>query len=276
MATSAAMIQYRKEQVAEFEEGMSWLRQTTVQEAMISGNQATFLVAGAQGETADTRGINGLIPAHPLNLTQNTATLTEWQYLKRVTEFNIFQSQGNLRRQLQMDTRKVLNRRIDQDIIDAMDGATTNLGAAQTASLSLVQKALVTLGENEVPVEEEDNMWAVVTDAFWGYLGQIPEWISADYVDIKPLTGPVKRVKRCWGVNWIRHHALTGKGTNSEQCFMFHRDAVGSAFDMDNLQVAAGYDEEQDYSWARARSFTGAVLLQQNGIVQMLHDASSI
>lgn len=40
MAESAAQTQYRQEIVATFEEGMSWLRQTTVTEAVIKGNQA--------------------------------------------------------------------------------------------------------------------------------------------------------------------------------------------------------------------------------------------
>jgi hypothetical protein len=47
MADTAPQIQYRQELVATFEEGMSWLRQTTVNEAVIKGNQATFLVAGS-------------------------------------------------------------------------------------------------------------------------------------------------------------------------------------------------------------------------------------
>ena len=78
MAESAPQTQYRQELVAEFEEGLSWLRGTTVMEAMIKGNQATFLVGGSGGATAVTRGINGLIPARADNLTQLTATLTEW------------------------------------------------------------------------------------------------------------------------------------------------------------------------------------------------------
>ena len=78
MAESAPQIQYRKELVAEFEEGMSWLRQTTVTESVIKGNQATFLVAGSGGAAAVTRGINGLIPARADSLTQTTATLVEF------------------------------------------------------------------------------------------------------------------------------------------------------------------------------------------------------
>jgi hypothetical protein len=78
MAESAPQTQYRQELIAEFEEGMSWLRRTTVTEAVIKGNQATFLVGGSGGASAVTRGINGLIPARADSLTQLTATLTEW------------------------------------------------------------------------------------------------------------------------------------------------------------------------------------------------------
>jgi hypothetical protein len=78
MAETAPQIQYRDELVAAFEEGTSWLRQTTVTEAVIKGNQATFLVAGSGGATATTRGINGLIPARADSMTQSTATLVEW------------------------------------------------------------------------------------------------------------------------------------------------------------------------------------------------------
>src|SRR3990167_2042166 len=156
MAESAAQVQYRQEIVATFEEGVSWLRQTTVTEAVIKGNQATFLVAGSGGATAVTRGVNGLIPARADRLTQSTATLVEWHDFVQKTRFNIFQSQGDQRRLMQETTRKVLNRRIDADVIAQLDTATNNLGAATTMSLAIVAKAITTLGENEVPVEEED------------------------------------------------------------------------------------------------------------------------
>ena len=276
MAESAPQIQYRQQMVSEFEEGMSWLRQTTVNEAVIKGNQATFLVAGSGGQTADTRGINGLIPANPASLTQNTATLVEWHHLERATRFNIFQSQGDLRRVMQENTRKVLNRRIDADIITQLDTASNNLGASATVSLHSVGKALTTLGENEVPVEEEDKMWAVATPAVRGYLMQTTEFNNHDYVEMKFLSGPARRVLRWAGFNWIFHPNLTGGGTASEKCYFYHSDAIGSAFDSTELSTAIGYDDEQDYSFARASSFCGAVLLQQTGMVQFLHDATGI
>ena len=277
MAENAPQTQYRQELIAEFEEGMSWLRRTTVTEAVIKGNQAVFLVAGSGGASAVTRGLNGLIPARADSNTQNTVTLVEWHDLVRKTRFNVFESQGDQRRLMQETTRMVLNRRIDKDIITQLDTASNNLGAATTMSLSIVQKAMTTLGENEVPVEEEDMMFAVATPAVRGYLMQIPEFNSSDFVEVKPLAGPAMRLKRWAGFNWIFHPNLTGVGTASEKCYFFHRNAVGSAFDTDEgLNTAIGYNEEQDYSFARASSFTNALVLQQNGLVQFLHDASGI
>ncbi len=277
MADTAFQKQYRQQTIDTFEEGMSWLRNTTCTEAVIKGNQAEFLVAGSGNASATTRGVNGLIPARADDLTQSTCTLVEWHDLVRKTRFNIFASQGNQKTLMQKTSMKVMNRRVDQDIIDQLDTATTNLGAAATASLALVQKAKTTLGENEVPIEEEDNMYGAVSDAFMGYLEQIAEFNSSDYVEVKTLAGPTMRLKRWAGINWIRHHRLTGAGTASESCYIYHRDAIGSAFDTnENFNTAVGYNEEQDLSYARTSSFTGAKLLQQDGIVQVLHDASAI
>ena len=120
-------------------------------------------------------------------------------------------------------------------------------------------------------------MFAVATPAVRGYLMQVPEFTKADYVEMKFLAGPARRLVRWAGFNWIFHPNLTGVGTASEKCYFYHRDAVGSAFDSgEGLNTAIGYDDEQDYSYARASSFTGALLLQQSGIVQFLHDASAI
>lgn len=278
MAENAPQIQYRNELVAEFEEGESWLRRTTVTEAVINANQATFLVAGSGGASANTRGLNGLIPARADSNTQLTATLVEWHDLVNKSRFNIFQSQGDQRRLMQETTRKVLNRRIDADIVAQLDTATNQISAtAASMSLSVVAQAMTTLGENEVPVEDEDKMWAVCTPAVRGYLMQIPEFNSADYVEMKFLNGPAKRVQRWAGFNWIFHPNLTGVGTASEQCYFYHQDAIGSAFDSgEGLNTAIGYNDEHDYSYARASSFTGAKLLQQTGILQFLHDASAI
>lgn len=275
MAETAFQIQYRQEYIAGFEQGQSYLRPTTITEAVTKGNQATFLVADTNGAEAVTRGVNGLIPARADDLNQYAATLVEWHDKPRRTNFNIFASQGDGRRIMQEGTRKVMNRKIDQDIISQLTAATLTTGAAETATLQLVMKALTILDNNDVETEDQENMFFVATAAFRAYLMQSTEFADADYVEVKPFSGPALRVRRWAGFNWIFHQGLPGKGTASETCFAYHRNAIGHAVNTGEMQVSAGYNDEDDYYWARTSAFMGSKLLQNSGVVKVAHDGSA-
>lgn len=275
MADTAYITQFRDEVVNAYEDSMSRLGAACTTEAVIKGNTATFLIAGSGNASATTRGADGLIPARADDLTQTSATLAEWHDLAKKTNFNVFASQGNQRQVMQRTTLAVINRKIDDLIIAQLDTATRDTGAAATASLDMVVKAKVILGNAYVPTEDEDDMFAVVTEAFAGYLMQIKEFSSAEYVEVKPFSGPTKKYRRWAGINWIVHPRLTGVGTSSEKCYMFHRNAIGHATDRSGMDIVLGYNEEQAYSYARVSAHTGSKLLQNTGVVQMLHDGSA-
>ena len=176
---------------------------------------------------------------------------------------------------MQLASIAVLNRNIDATIISQLDTATTTTGSATSAGMGMVIHAQTQLGNNAVPLWEEDNMFAVITPAFNGYLMQTTEFSSADYVEVKPVAGPYRRMKRWAGVNWFVHPNLTGKATTAEKCYMYHKNAIGHAANTADMDVRVDYDPKQDLSWSRASLFHGAILLQQTGIVQMLHDGSA-
>lgn len=272
MADTAFQTQYRQEFIAGFEQTESLVRKLVTTEAVIKGNQATFLVADSGGAEAQTRGVNGLIPARADELEQLTATLVEWHDLVRKTNFNVFASQGNQREIMQKTTMGVINRKIDQDVIAELNTATINTGAAATASLSLAMKAKTILGNNDVPRDNRLN--ALITPAFEAYLMQTEEFASADYVNNKPFTADMTMFR--WaGVNWVVHPNLPGKGTAAEKCFMFHQTAIGHAVNKKDMESKVGYDEEQAYSWARASIDMGAKLLQNSGVVVINHNGSA-
>lgn len=280
MADTAFQTQYRDEFIAGFEDRQSILRSCCVQEAVIKGNTATFLVADSGDASAVTRGVNGLIPARADDLSQLSATLEEWHDLVRKTNFNIFASQGDQKRIMQMTSMGVVNRKIDDQIIAQLDTATNDTGAATTADIDVVMYAQTILGNNFVDLTDEENLFAVISPAFRAYLQQTTEFSSGDYVEVKPFTGPTRRMWRWNGFNWMVHPRLTGSvgagsdGT-SEQCYFFHRDSIGHAADTSGLDAPVGYDEEQAYSWCRVSMHMGAKLLQQSGIVQVKHDGSA-
>lgn len=275
MAETAFQKMYRQEFIAGFEFGQSMLRSTCTTEFIRQGNEAIFLVADTNDAEAVTRGVNGLIPARADNLTQYTATLTEWHDKARRTRFNIFGSQGDGRRILQEGSVKVMNRKIDDTILTELNTATNDTGTAVTGSLAIVTKAKAILGNNDVPIEEENNMFGIMSPSMEAYLLQDDSFTSADYVEMKPLTGPARKMRRWAGINWMVHSRVPGVGTSAEKCFVYHRASIGHAADTQNVAAIPGYNEEEDYYWARTSLFMGSKLLQNSGVVVINHDGSA-
>lgn len=279
MADTAFQTQFRQEFIAGFEQKTSLLRDSVTTEVMVKGNQATFLVADSGGASAVTRGTNGRIPGRPDNLQQKTATLKEWHDVPERTGFNLFASQGDGRRIMQETAMGVINRKIDEDIIDQLEQGTVDTGAAQTANLQLVLKSKAILGVAKVPFDGQ--ICAVITPAFEAYLLQVKEFASADYVTKKPIdTGETgwedaPGFYRWLGVKWIVHPELPGIGTAAEKCFMYHRSSVGHAAPSELIQTYADYDKRDDYSYCRCTAYMGGALLQNSGIVVMNHDGSA-
>ena len=279
MAVSAPVTQYRTETIKGFEVDEALLRMTVTTEAVIKGNTATFLVADSGSATATTRGVNGLIPARNNNLTQTSATLVEKNDLVEMTDFNIFQSQGDQRKIMQDTSRGVINRDIDSVLITILNTATQDTGAAVPATLGMALRSKTILGNAKVPFD--GNIFAAITPAFEAYLLQVTEFSSADYVPVRPLADAtmawrdVPMMYRWMGVNWIVHPELPGVGTNAEKCFMYHRSAIGHAIDKAGIDAKIGFEEKQNISWARTTVYHGAALLQNAGVVVMNHDGSA-
>lgn len=271
MAETAFQIQYRQEFIAGFEQHQSLLRESVTNEAVIKGNQATFLVADSGGATAKTRGVNGLIPARGDNLSQPVATLIEWHDLVRKTDFNIFASQGNQRAIMQQTCMAVINRKIDSDIVTELATGTINTGAAAVPTLNLCLEAKTRLGQADVPWD--GNITMLVTHNFEGVMLTLASFTSRDFTQ----NGPIDQTPEAWrdrqqtykwlGMNWIVHPQLPGEGTVAATCFAYHKNAIGHAYNADNIEARAGYDEEQDYSWSRCSIYMGSQILQNSGIV---------
>ncbi len=283
MAETAFQIQYRQEFIAGFEQLISLLRGFTTTEAVIKGNQATFLVADSGGATAKTRGVNGLIPARGDNLSQPVATLVEWHDLVRKTDFNIFASQGNQRAIMQQTCMGVINRKMDQDVLTELATSTVNIGAAVTSNTLRVLRGKTVLGNNDVPWD--GNITFVVTPATEAYMMGENDFSSRDFT----MNGPFDNADPAWkdrpqayrwlGMNWCVHPNLTGDGgagSATEETYMFHKSAIGHAYNADDLEARAGYDEEQNYSWARCSIYMGSQLLQGSGVCIVAHDGSAL
>jgi hypothetical protein len=282
VADIAFQTQYRQEFIAGFEQKVSLLRDTVTTEAVIQGNTAVFLVADSGGATAVTRGVNGLIPARADDLDQNSCTLSEWHDLVRKTGFNIFASQGNQRAIMQATTMGVVNRKIDDQIVTELNTGTVTIGSSSAIpDISLFQNGRVKLANASVPWDS--NITLLCQPSFLAYMEQAPEFASADYVEMRPYKGSDENASwrdRPMAYRWrnallVEHPNLPGKGTTSEKSFLYHKTAIGHAANKEGMKSPVGYDEEQDYTWARCSIFMGAKLLQNAGVVVITHDGSA-
>lgn len=280
-STTAFQAQYNQEFIDGFEQRQSLLRDAVTTKSQIKGNQAVFLVADSGDSSAVTRGTNGKIPARANNKNQYTATLQEWHDLVEETGFNIFASQGDARQIMQHNSMGVINRKVDSDIIGELQNATNNTSASTAGtpmSMKLFLKAKTILGNNQVPWD--GNITALITPAAEAYLQQMREFTNAEFIGAKPLVGSdtswrdQPTMYRWLNTVIIVHPNLPGVGTSAEQCFMFHKTAVGHAINTSGIQNAIGYNQEQDYSYARTTAYLGSKLLQTSGLVRIYHDGS--
>lgn len=273
MAESAFQRKYRTEFIAGFEKKQSMLRRAVTTEVEINGNEAVFLVADSGGATAVTRGINGDIPTRPDNLNQYTATLQEWHDVPERTNFNIYASQGNATRIMQMTSMGVINRKIDEDIRDGLSAGTNTFSMVQTNSgtfLAGILEMQATLGENDALDEEP---FAIISPAYRSNLMTLNQFSSRDYINNPAFENYSLSKAFNWnGINWLVDSEVDGVGTASSTCYLLNRNAIGHACDMERIDSVLGYDEKNHKSWARCTTYMGSKLLQNSGIIKITHD----
>lgn len=282
VSISAIQTAYRQEMIQGFDKTVSVLRDTVTTEFMDKGGAAVFLVFDTFQSQANQRGLNGLIPAETLALTQNTATLVPWHKLVQVSDFNVFASQGNLIDALKGQTMAALNRQIDDDIIAGLDTYTTQISAGGAMTVAKVQTARAILGNNLV--SDDGQLTLLLTPGAMGDLMQTTEFTNALYVQEKPYeTGTPyfsnKREVYKWaGISIIVDPKLTkggGLGTTTEHCYLYHKNAIGQAINKEGIIASVGFNEEQRYSWANTTAYMATKVLQASGIVGIVHDGSS-
>jgi hypothetical protein len=66
-----------------------------------------------------------------------------------------------------------------------------------------------------------------------------------------------------------------GQGTSAREELHVPQDRDRPGRDTEGLETPVGYNEEQDYSWARASMYMGAKLLQNSGVVVITADGSA-
>ncbi len=271
-AINAPLVQYSNEFIKGYERGDSALRSTVTTKTQKQGSSHVFLVTDSGGAQAQTRGLDANLIGRSMNQNQVTLTMTEWHDLPKKTGFNIFESQYQGREDMYTTAYEVINRKVEDQIMSALDSATTGPTATPTTdAIKLLTDGLTIMAQNNVPTDDGE-VYAAVSHAFLQACLESDVFSNADYVSMRKWDDGVRSSKMMYkwnGINIFNNTGVPGHATASETCFLYHKSSIGHAIDNETFKTAIGYNEENDYSFIRCSAFSGAKLLQNAGVQKL-------
>lgn len=265
--TNSFVQQYARDAHNSFQRQGTFLMTTVRHQPDVTGSTTTFQKVGTG--IATTKARHGTIT--PMNQTHTAVqcTLNDFYAGDWVDMLD--------EKAMNMDERQVvtnggawaLGRKVDEQILTAMDGTTEFVGTHSGAiTRTLLLQAAESLDSNDVP--NDGNRWGLLTPRQWASAMTISEFASGDYVGDKPFVKGSN--PRTWmGINWMVHTGAPGKGTATAKGLVYHRSAVG---------YASAKPISSDVTWHgdRAALFInhmmkgGACLIDAQGVVEVRTD----
>lgn len=276
--THPTKVNYLPEFQESFAQTISLLSDRCTDGRMDGGASVVFDIADMSGDLAE-RGVDGELPRLTSSDSQVTATLKEYGGTMRITDFNAFTSQSNEREKQYRKMTGRVNRRMDKVIISELDNASTvwNGGTAITMTPAILTDMITELEQGEVPIDAMD-VTLLGTPKVRHQLMKSPAYTSSDFVSARPYEGDEARytnqrkVKRFLDAGMIFSPLLSGAGTASAKCFLFHRRAVGCAKPSSQLMLTTGFNDEHHYHYCSSSVKAACKILQSGGIIEFLHD----
>jgi hypothetical protein len=163
-----------------------------------------------------------------------------------------------------------LGRKVDDQILDSLDGTSQTVVTWVLTSAAAVRNSLIdmveALNSNDVP--DDGDRYAVLTPKAWAHASTVEEWSSSDYVSAEDRPFAARMQMKEWmGIKWMQHSGTPGVGTATAKVFAYHKSAVG---------YASGQGIMSDITWHgdRASHFVnnmmsgGACLIEDNGVIE--------
>jgi len=260
--TEAFVKQFEADVHLAYQQAGTKLRSTIRSKNGVVGASTVFQKVGRGA--AGTKARHDLVPVMNLAHTAVECQLADYYAGDWVDALDELKINIDERRVVASAGAYALGRKTDELIIDAMSGATLEVGAYNAAlSKELILNAVAILNTNDIP--DDGRRFAVVGVNQWNALLSMPEFTSSDYVGEGTMIGGFE-VKRWLGINWVLHNALPSD--TGRDCFVYHASAIGHA---------VGQDVKTDISWSgeRAAHFVcnsmsqGAALIDASGIVRI-------
>ena len=274
---NAFVQQFERDVHEAFQQKGAKLRESVRVQSGVVGSSTTFQVVGKG--TATTKARHGTITPMNQDHTAVPCSVTDfyagdWHDILDMNKLNIDERQA-----VANGGAYALGRKVDNQILTAMDGTTQTVVSWTVSSSAAVRNALLAMVEaldvNEVP--DDGDRYGVLTPRAYSMAMTVDEFASSDFVGSSQPYADGYRPWRDWmGVKWIRHTDLPGRGSATAKVFAYHKSAVG---------YAEGQGVTSDITWHgdRAAYFInnymsgGACLIEDEGVIEgNLDDTAAI
>lgn len=254
----------------------SQMRKTVTTTANIKADSATVMVSDINGKRMVKRGTDGRIPSNPPNDKQFKVQLEQLHYKEAKTEFDIYTQQGAQFDLMKDNVVAVAERRHDEEILKTLGTNTrkANPGAAvQLTSTAMLKKILGSFGG----LQSQTMICMAITSGAYADMHDIKEFGNHDYIQDEQWKGVPKSLAfTFFGINFIIMPDDDFEGAlNAKKFYAWKPEAVAHICDMDSAAFKFGYNDEDDYSWARTALATGSRIIQPSGVIEVEIDVSA-
>jgi Phage capsid protein len=269
---------FKREWITAFQMDNSLLRSTVNTTAMVEGGEAVWTVSSPGSGRMQQRGVDGRIPSSNGIDNQIRSTLREAVHKEIKTGFDIFTA-GPSQRKAVIDRGKAkVEREFDQEILDTTLSTTNNIGATGTigtTAVGVTYNGITNIAAtvlNNVKNTKTGGLTWLWTPKAWAKLHQFAEFTNSQLVGDAKLDGQnIEMRKWIFGTHML-FPDLPGAASNSAACFVYHKDAVGHAYDSKAPRIEADFDKEDQYDFMSAVVMHTSKILQTGGVWRIYHD----
>jgi hypothetical protein len=281
--------QYEMEVHHLFQRQGGYLRSAVRTKDNVKGSSTTFQKIGKG--TAVTKARHGVITPMNQDHTAIQCTLADFYAGDWVDKLDEAKVNHDERMAIAQGGAWALGRKVDDQIITAMDGTSQTAVSWSFASVHNVENSLLatTRALDAADVPNDGMRYVALSPLAYSAAMKVTAFASADYVSpgnqVMEQGQPIFTWRRWMNALWTSHTGLPNVGSSGTKGFAWHRNAVGYATGAHAGNAAENQAVQADITWHgdRAAHFVnhmmsgGATLIDDTGVHELtLNDSSTL
>jgi hypothetical protein len=282
--SSSFTVQYEKDAHEAFQRNGSRFKSAVRFRDGVVGASTIFQKIGKG--VATTKARHGTITPMNQDHTPITCTLADFYAGDWVDRLDEAKTNIDERKLLASGGAKALGRKVDAQILTALDGTSNDAATVVVTSDAAVLNGMIIVAETAMTLDsfEEGMMYGVMSPRMWSRMMRLKQFSDADYVGSEGMefakSAPVAQRWKFWyGIMWTSFSGLPGGGTSASKGFIWNKSAVGFAAGAHPANLASVSGEESsvgaDITWHgdRGAHFVnhamsgGACLIDDAGVI---------